>query len=180
MAQKLNDALGDVLKKPIEEEKGKAPAMPPAPLMGMPGYDIRQEADNRGQYHDRRYPPNGMPYMTSDEKEEPQDKVLVAIQHHMINGDFEKASQLMQTFRGAKGGKFFTWHHMNQLMDWIRNIYKYTNMKELSRNYYNHEMARDMEIQGMDDLTKVRVRDDIVEKFVDDAKKVLDKKLKMR
>jgi hypothetical protein len=41
-------------------------------------------------------------------------------------------------------------------------------------------MTKDMEIQGMDDLTKVRVRDNVVEKFVEDTKKVLNKKLQMR
>lgn len=116
----------------------------------------------------------------SDEAEEPQDKVIVAIQHHFINGDFDKASALLNNFRSAKGGRFFTYHHMNQLMDWVRNIYKYTNMKEFSRNYYNHALTQDMEIQGMDDLTKLRVKDDVVERFVEDTKKVLNKKLKMR
>jgi len=114
------------------------------------------------------------------EAEEPMDKVLIAIQHHFINGEFEKASALLNTFRSAKGGKFFTWHHMNQLMDWVRNIYKYTNMRDLSRNYYDYAMAKDMEVQGVNDLTKVRVRDETVEKFIQDAEKVLKKKLQMR
>jgi len=174
MAKKLNKALGDILEKPIEEMTQAPEGMPPMPIT-----DIRDMADMDGQYKDRRWPPSGLQQTQSDEKEEPMDKVMVAIQHHFINGDFEKASTLLQTFRGAKGGKFFTWHHMNQLMDWVRNIYKYTNMRDLSRNYYDHQMTKDMEIQGMDDLTKVRVRDDVVEKFVEDAKKVLNKKLKM-
>jgi hypothetical protein len=69
---------------------------------------------------------------------------------------------------------------MNQLMDWVRNIYKYTNMKDLSRNYYEHEMTKDMQIQGVSDLTKVRVKEETVEKFIKDAEKVMKKKLQMR
>jgi hypothetical protein len=53
-------------------------------------------------------------------------------------------------------------------------------MKDLSRNYYEHEMSKDMKIQGVDDLTKVKVREETVKKFVEDAEKVLNKKLKMR
>jgi len=168
MAKKLNKALGDILN-----EKSSI-------TTGMAQYDVRDEAEARGQYKDKRWPPSGLQMQVSDEAEEPMDKVVVAIQHHFINGDFDKANALIQTFRGEKGGKFFTWHHMNQLMDWVRNIYKYTNMKDLSRNYYKHEMTKDMEIQGINDLTKVRVRDGVVEKFVEDTKKVLNKKLQMR
>lgn len=170
MAKKLNKALGDVLKKSVISEESSTTSQ----------YDVRGEAEVRSQYKDKRWPPSGLQMQVSDEAEEPMDKVVVAIQHHFINGEFDKANALIQTFRGEKGGKFFTWHHMNQLMDWVRNIYKYTNMKDLSRNYYKHEMAKDMEIQGIDDLTKVRVRDNVVEKFVEDTKKVLNKKLQMR
>jgi len=173
MAKKLNKALGDILEKPVINEEGPID-------LGVRQYDVRDEAEAREKYHTKRHPPSGLEMRVSDEAEEPMDKVIVAIQHHFINGEFDKANTLIQTFRGAKGGKFFTWHHMNQLMDWVRNIYKYTNMKDLSRNYYQHEMTKDMEIQGVDDLTKVRVRDDVVEKFVEDTKKVLNRKLQMR
>jgi hypothetical protein len=171
--KKLDKALNEVLEKPIDE-------MVATMVPGIPEYDIRDEADARGQYKTKRHPPSGIEYPTSDEKTEPQDKVLVAIQHHLINGDFDKASELIKNFRGAKGGKFFTWHHMNQLMDWVRNIYKYTNMKDLSRNYYQHEMTKDMEIQGVKELEKVKVKEETVDKFIADAEKVLKKKLQMR
>jgi len=176
MAKKLNKALGDILEKPIINEEDSIVDK----VSGMGQYDVRDEAEARGKYHIKRHPPSGIPFEQPDEAEEPMDKVIIAIQHHFINGEFDKANALIQTFRGEKGGKFFTWHHMNQLMDWVRNIYRYTNMKDLSRNYYQHEMTKDMEIQGIDDLTKVRVRDGIVEKFVADTKKVLNKKLQMR
>jgi hypothetical protein len=174
--KKLSEVLGKILKKPVVNEE--APIMTMIP--DIPPYDIRDDAERRGKYHEKRWPPCGLEMPSFDEKEEPMDKVLVAIQHHFINGDFDKASELIQTFRGASGGKFFTWYHMNQLMDWVRNIYKYTNMRDLSRNYYNYEMSKDMKIQGVDDLTKVKVRDEVVEKFVKEVEKVLKKKLEMR
>jgi hypothetical protein len=167
MARKLNKALEEVLSEQA------MPAVLPY------NQDMRDEAESLPKYHTRRFS-SGIEMTQSDEAEEPMDKVLIAIQHHFINGNFEKASELLNTFRGAKRGKFFTWHHMNQLMDWIRNIYKYTNMKDLSRNYYEHEMAKDMEIQGVKDLTKVRVKDETIEKFMQDAEKVLKRKLQMR
>jgi hypothetical protein len=174
MARKLDKALDEILEKPIEEQHGMIPA-------AIPPYssDIRDEAEGESKYKTRRFS-SGIEMQQSDEAEEPMDKVLIAIQHHFINGDFEKASMLLNTFRGAKRGKFFTWHHMNQLMDWVRNIYKYTNMKDLSRNYYEHEMTKDMQIQGVSDLTKVRVKEETVEKFIKDAEKVMKKKLQMR
>ena len=168
MARKLDKALDEVLKEQM---------VPPAILPFNP--DIRDEADNQPQYHARRFN-SGIEMTQSDEAAEPMDKVLIAIQHHFINGDFEKASELLNTFRGAKKGRFFTWHHMNQLMDWVRNIYKYTNMRDLSRNYYDYEMAKDMEVQGVKDLAKVRVKDETIEKFIQDAEKVLKRKLQMR
>lgn len=161
MAKKLDKALTSVLSTQ------------------MPTTDIRDEAAMGSKQHPKRQP-SGVPFEQFKEKEEPMDKVMVAIQHHFINGDFDKASELFNKFRSAKRGQFFTWHHLNQLMDWIRNIYKYTNMSDLSRNYYQHEMAKDVEIQGVKDLTKVKVGEETINKFVKDAEKVLKKKLQMR
>lgn len=175
--KKLNEALGEILKKPVVNEQLPIATVFPE----IPPYDLRDDAESRGKYFPRRWPPSGLEMQTSDEAEEPMDKVIVAIQHHFINGDFDKASELIQTYRDAKGGKFFTWHHMNQLMDWVRNIYKYTNMKDLGRNYYDYAMAKDMEVQGVKDLTKVKViSDEVVDKFVKEVEKVLKKKLEMR
>jgi len=168
--KKLDKALGDVLQEQYD--------MPTPDSMLPPEYDVRAEAEIQ-KYHLRRFA-SGISMDQSGEAEEPEEKILIAIQHHFINGDFQKANDLIQNFRSLKGNKFFTWHHMNQLLDWVRNVYKYTNMKDLSRNYYQHEMTKDMEIQGVSDLAKVKVRDEIVEKFIKDAEKVLKKKLQMR
>lgn len=169
--KKLDRALNNILEEQLEEN------------IAMPGityeYDIRDDAEAGSQYKDRRYP-SGIEMPQPGEPDEDMDKVVVAIQHHFINGDFDKASELMTTFRGAKRGQFFTWHHMSQLMDWVRNIYKYTNMKDLSRNYYEHEMTKDMKIQGVKELNKVKVREETIKKFVEEAEKVLNKKLKAR
>jgi len=101
MKKTLNNVLKGILKKPLNEEKIQAP------IAQRP--DIRQLADWGGQYKDRRWPPSGNVMPQSDEAEEPQDKVIVAIQHHFINGDFDKASALINTFRSAKGGRFFSY-----------------------------------------------------------------------
>lgn len=169
--KKLNKVLGDVLSSPIDE------ATVTVGVEGVPQYDVEQEAESKSK-HDRLSPAyNQMP--TSDEQEEPMDKIMVAIQHHLINGDYESASQLVQKFRsGRKKGSFFSAHHMNQLIDWVRNIHKYTNMTDLSKNYYNNQIKQ--EIEGASDLKRVKVKDDVVDKLMADVEKTLRRKLEMK
>lgn len=172
MSKKLDKVLDNVL---AEAEGAPAPV---DAMMDLPPRDIRDDA--KFNQNKERLSPAFSHMDNLDPDEEPADKVLVQIQHHFINGEFEKAAMLLQTFRGMKQGSFFSWHHMNQLMDWVRNIYKYTNMRDLGKNYYDHEMTKDMEIAGVTDLKKVAVNDAVIDKFVKEAEKVLKRKLEMR
>lgn len=169
--KKLNEVLDDVLDSPIDE------ATIAVGVEGIPQYDVEHEAEMTSK-HNRLSPAYSfMP--TSDEQEEPMDKIMVAIQHHLINGDYEAASNLVQKYRtGRKKGTFFSAHHMNQLIDWVRNIHKYTNMTDLNQNYYNNQLKQ--EIEGAKDLKRVKVKEDIVDKFMADLEKTLRRKLEMR
>jgi hypothetical protein len=175
MTKKLDKALDEALTE--QKEKGRE-AMPAAFVADIPIYDVRDDA--KMSQDKVRLQPAFSSGDTLDPDEEPADKALIQIQHYFMNGEFEKASQLLQTLRGMKRGTFFSWHHMNQLIDWVRNVYKYTNMKDLSKNYYDYEMAKDMEIAGATDLKKIGVKEAVVEKFIKEAEKVLKKKLEMR
>lgn len=169
----LNKVLGSALSKPLSET-----TIP----IGADGYaqyqyDVRDEAGATDK-HDR-LSPSFSDMATSDEQQEPMDKIMVAIQHHLINGDYEAASDLVQRYRtGRKKGSFFSAHHMNQLIDWVRNIHKYTNMTDLNQNYYNNQIKQ--EIEGAKDLKRVKVKDDLVDKLMGDVEKTLRRKLEMR
>lgn len=169
--KKLNEVLDDVLDSPVDE------ATIAVGVEGVPQYDVEQEAEMRSK-HDRLSPAYSfMP--TSDEQEEPMDKIMVAIQHHLINGDYEAASDLVQKYRtGRKKGTFFSAHHMNQLIDWVRNIHKYTNTTDLNQNYYNNQLKQ--EIEGAKDLKRIKVKEDLVDKLMTDVEKTLRRKLEMR
>ena len=170
---KLDKALKDVL---AEEATGRGPDSPLGAMLGMS--DIQADAD-RNQYQDRNSPSyTTQPNLGSDT--EPADKLLIQIQHHFINGEFDKANLLIQSFKGMKDGSFFSWYHMQQLIDWIRNIYKYTNMHDISKNYYDWEMSKDMEMAGVKDLRKVGVKEVTIDKFVKDAERVLKRKTEMK
>jgi hypothetical protein len=115
----------------------------------------------------------------SGEETEPMDKVMVAIQHHLINQDWDKANQLIQSYKsGRKIGSFFSYYHLDKLIDWVRSIYKYTDVRDLSKNYYDYQIKQ--EIPGVSDLRKVKVKDEHITKFMKDVEKVLTKKLEMR
>jgi hypothetical protein len=171
----MENKLNRVLKNVLEEAK-KAEIKAKLPDMGMwdplPVRDIRDDV--------KRQNDSNVGSSALGQDEEPADKALIAIQHCFINGDFEKASEILQTLRNLKDGTFFSWHHMNQLSDWVRNIYKYTNMKDLGKNYYEHEQAKDMEIAGVSDLRKIEVKEAVVDKFLKEAEKVLKRKLEMK
>jgi len=179
----MENKLNNVLKNVLEEEKKtkakeKVPATDKLLWDPLPVRDMRDDAKFQ-QNHERLAPSfSHMDDLNPDE--EPADKALIAIQHCFINGDFEKASEILQTLRGMKQGGFFSWHHMNQLMDWVRNIYKYTNMKDLGKNYYEYEQAKEVEMAGVSDLRKVEVKEAVVDKFMKDAEKVLKRKLEMK
>jgi hypothetical protein len=105
------------------------------------------------------------------------DAIAVQVQHLFINGEFEKANELIKQHSYSSRNKDgFSWHHLQQLTDWVRSIYKYTDMKDLSKNYYDYQMKK--EIEGVKDLRKSKVKAETVDKFIEDVKKVLDKKLK--
>lgn len=109
------------------------------------------------------------------------DQILVTIQHMFISGDFEGASKLIQKYQSNKPGSkegFFSWYHMDKLIDWVRNIYKYTNMKDINKNYYDDQMRT--EVEGVKDLKAVKVKETTINKFLADAEKVLKKKLEMK
>jgi hypothetical protein len=152
MAKK--EKLGDLLQKGLE-----------APFSYPPVYDVRDEAD----------------MLDAQEQAEPMDKVMVHIQNLLISGDYESASALIKQFRsGRKKGSFFSYHHLKQLINWVRHIYKYTNMRDLSYNYYDYSLTKEMGIPEMEDLKKVKVRDDHIEKFMKDVERVLKKKFAPR
>lgn len=167
MSKKLDKVLKDVLDKPLDEA---------VIATAMPGYYSAQaDAMKTPAEHKRRRGPAYSEMGGLDDKCEPQDKLLVAIQHLFINGEFDRANALIKEY-GGKG--LFTWYHMEQLIDWVRNIYKYTNMKDLSKNYYTYQVQQG--IEGVDTLEKVRIKDELVDKFTKDVEKVLNKKLSMR
>lgn len=172
MAEKLDKVLNEVLA----EQTSRLPS-PGAFVMDI-APDVRDRAEVN-QTKERLFPSfSHVPNMDADA--EPADKVLIQIQHHFINGEFDKANELIRTFQNMREGTFFSWHHMNQLIDWVRNIYKYTNMKDISKNYYDYEMAKDVEIAGVNDLRKVSVKEATIDKFIKEAEKVLAKKLQMK
>lgn len=149
-----NENLGDVLQKGLD-----------APFAYQPTYDVRDDAEA----------------LDREESAEPMEKVLVAVQNFLVNGDYEGASALINQFRyGRKKGTFFSYHHLKQLINWVRHIYKYTNMRDLSFNYYDYSLTKEMGIPEIHDLRKVKVREDHIEKFMKDAKRVLEKKLAVR
>ena len=166
MAKKLGKVLKDVLDKPLEE----AVIATVAPA----DYDVRYQA-HMTKDSDRRSPSfsDVAPEMQTT-AQEPEDKILIAIQHLFINGEFEQANALIKEY-GGRG--LFTWHHMQQLVDWVRNIYKYTNMRDLNNNYYNYQVKQRMD--GVDNIEKVRIKDETVDKFTKDVQRVLKKKLAM-
>lgn len=150
--KKKNKNLGNVLQRGLQ-----------TPFAYEPPYDVRDDAENR------------------EESAEPIEKVLVFIQNLLINGEYEAASALISQLRyGRKKGTFFSYHHLNQLVNWVRNIYKYTNMKDINFNYYDHNLTKEMGIPEMGDLKKVKVKEEHIEKFMKDAKKVLEKKMTAR
>lgn len=166
MSKKLDRVLKDVLNKPLDEA-----------IIATDYYSAQAEAAETPAQHKRRRSPafSDMDGSAANvEKCEPQDKLMVAIQHLFINGEFDRANAMIKEY-GSKG--FFTWYHMEQLIDWVRNIYKYTNMKDLNKNYYTYQVKQG--IEGVDTLEKVRVRDELVDKFTKDVEKVLNKKLAM-
>lgn len=158
--KKLDKALVEVLEEPIDE---MAVVNIGAFGAGTPNTD--------GDKYNRKSPAyTEMP--TSGEQLEPADKIMVALKHHLINGDYDKAREL------AKNNDIFSQHHMNQLVNWVRNIEKYTNMTDLSKNYYNYD-----DKGRMDDLEQLRskkVKDERVDKFMKDVEKVLAKKLQVK
>jgi hypothetical protein len=169
MAKNLDKALTDILDEPIDESIAVG--------YSMQDTDIRDEAEARDK-HDRLAPAyTHMP--TSDEQQEPMDKIVVAVQNHLINGDYDKATDLIHQCRtGRRKGEFFSQHHMNQLINWVRNIEKFTNMKDLSKIYYNYDDKGRMD--DIETLKSKRVKEETLEKFMKDVEKVLRKKLKMR
>lgn len=155
----LDEVLKEILSKPLDE----AVISTIAPL-----------DTGTAEYKERRSPAfSDMGDLQS--KHEPQDKLLIAIQHLFINGEYDRANALIKEY-GGQG--IFTWYHMEQLIDWVRNIYKYTNMKDLSKNYYSYQ-SKDT-IDGMDNLEKVKIKDEVVDRFTKDVEKVLNKKLALR
>lgn len=167
MSKKLGRALEDALNESLDE----AIVVTGAPM----AYNVQAHAATTKDSERRGPAFSDMAPDMVRTAQEPEDKLLIAIQHLFISGEFDQANELIKEY-GGKG--LFTWHHMQQLIDWVRNIYKYTNMKDLNKNYYNAQMKK--EIEGVDRLEKVRIKDETVDKFIKDAEKVLKKKLQMR
>jgi hypothetical protein len=154
--KKLNKALEEVLEEPLDEMAATTITFDAGPT------------DRAHQKHDRKSPAySDMP--TSDEQLEPADKVMVALKHHLINGDYEKAREL------AKNKDLFSQHHMNQLINWVRNFEKYTNMTDLSKNYYNYDDKGKMD--NVEQLKSKKVKEERLDRFMKDVEKVLAKKL---
>lgn len=177
--KKLNKALKDVLNKPVDEATIEITGT--GATAGVPetsyDYSVSDEASSTSRYHRRS--PAFNEYPDYDEQLEPMDKIMVAIQHHLINGDYDKASELVKQYRGSgKEGEFFSAHHMNQLIDWVRNIYKYTNMTDLNKNYYNYDSKGRMD--NANELKKTSIKDEKVDQFMKDVEKVLRRKLQMK
>jgi len=166
MKKRLNETLKNILseknnKKKKDSKKSASIAME----VNMPEVQIDIRQDMKDQE-------------ASEMQMEPMDKVSTQIQHMFINGDFEEANKLIKqySFNSGRNQPKFSWHHLQLLMNWVRSIYKYTNMKDLSKNYYDYQMKQ--EIEGAIDLKKVAVKDATIDKFVEDVAKVLKKKLK--
>lgn len=157
MGKKLDKALNNILSAKLEENIAGVPV-----AMNDYRYDIRDDAAGRSQ-----------------EYSEPEDKIIIAIQNLLVNGEYEAASALIQSsnFSGPKGGGI-SWYHMEKLVDWVRSIYKYTDTRDLSKSYYDYQMKQ--EIDGAQDLRKTGVSEKTVERFVKEVEKVLKKKLEMR
>lgn len=184
MSEKLNDLLNKILNEDKKEDKKKDPSKKKEgskktkknendqqiPLMMAPGFPPQEKETNVVQ--DMR------DEEASQMQMEPMDKIAVQIEHMFINGDFDGASKLIKkySFSTKRGDPRFSWYHLNLLMDWVRNIYKYTNMSDLSKNYYDEQMKK--EIEGISDLKKAAVKEETIDKFINDVKKVLEKKLK--
>src|SRR6056297_763871 len=116
--KKLKKALDEVLSQPIDEME----------VVSIDAFGAGSPNTYRG-----RKSPAYTETPTSDEQLEPADKIMVALKHHLINGEYDKAREL------AKNKDIFSQHHMNQLITWVRNFEKYTNMTDLSKNYYNYD-----------------------------------------
>lgn len=167
MSKKLNKILENIL---LEQPEGIIPSIPE---FGT-GYDISQESD-RNMRKDV-LSPSYTQFPAMDADTEPSDKIMIQIIDYFMRGEFSKANLLIKSCRDLRNGTFFSWYHMNQLLDWVRNIYKFTNMSspnDLSRNYYQYQMDKDTEMQGVSDLRQVPVGEFMIDKFVKDVENVL-------
>ena len=138
-------------------------------VLGAPfafGPDIKGQAEGAGPNSIRRGPSASEFSFGDREKKEPQDKVMVAIQNCLINGDFEGANKLIAAFNSTKNGSFFSQHQMNQLVDFLRTFDKYVK-SDLDWNYYKAS-ATDNPIDGVAELKKVKARDDKLSALVND------------
>lgn len=166
MNKKLDKVLDNLL---MEQPEGIIPSVPE---FGT-GYDISQESD-RNMRKDV-LSPSYTQFPAMDADAEPADKVMIQIIDYFMRGEFSKANLLIKSCRDLRNGTFFSWYHMNQLLDWVRNIHKFTNMgnpNDLSRNYYQYQMDKDMEMQGVSDLRQVPVGEVMIDKFVKDVENV--------
>jgi hypothetical protein len=153
--------LGKELEKILEEDLA---------VVGAPfafGADIEGQA-SRPDSKDIRRGPSFSEFSNSDgEKKEPEDKVLVAVQNCLINGDFEGANKLISAFNStAENGQFFSQHHMNQLVDFVKKFDKYVK-SDLDWNYYKAD-ANNNPIDGAADLKKVKAKEDKVSALIND------------
>jgi hypothetical protein len=165
--KKLNKVLENIL---MEQPEGIIPSIPE---LGT-GYDIAVDSETNMRKDVLSPAYTYHPNMDSDT--EPADKILIQIIDYFMRGEFSKANMLIKSCRDLRNGTFFSWYQMNQLIDWVRNVHKYTNMgspNDLSRNYYQYQCDKDKEILGVSDLTKVPVGEVMVDKFVKDVENVL-------
>jgi len=175
MSEKLDKVLNNIFEEKKEKKKAKTNKKKDgalgdvAPIALQVGFPEVQKTDIKQDLKDQE---------SCDMQMEPMDKIATQIQHLFISGDFDQANQLIKQYSISytKGQPKFSWHHLQLLMDWVRSIYKYTNMKDLSKNYYDYQMKQ--EIEGAKDLTKAAVKEATIDKFVEDVEKVLKKKLK--